>query len=66
MDEFLRVMDMLKEVSDTTNQLDYALFGGFWCMLLEEYCKANSLDIREASKDMVIIINQVQEEYGRY
>ena len=66
MDDFIRALAILQDITGETNKLDYPAFGGLWCMMLEEYCKSNKLDIIEASKDMMVIINQVQEEHGRY
>ena len=37
-----------------------------WCMLCEEYCKANGLDVRETSKQLIEAIDEINEEYGAY
>ena len=66
MEELMRVMDLLMMVSEETNQLDYGLFGGFWCMVLEEYCRSNQMDIKEVSRNIIGTIDQVQEELGEY
>lgn len=66
MEDLMKAYDLLQEISVTTNQLDYPTFGGFWCMLAEEYCRANHLDVLEVSRTMCNMISQVNEDLGAY
>ena len=66
MDDLMKAYDLLQEISITTNQLDYPAFGGFWCMLAEEYCRFNGLDVTEVSNEMCAMISQVNEDLGAY
>ena len=66
MDDLMKAYDLLQEISITTNQLDYHAFGGFWCMLAEEYCRFNGLDVTEVSNEMCAMISQVNEDLGAY
>ena len=66
MEEMARATVLLEQIIEQTNKLDYGIFGGVWCMILEEYCKEHEIDIREASVQMMVIINEMQDELGRY
>lgn len=66
MEDLMKAYDLLQEISVTTNQLDYPSFGGLWCMLCEEYCRANSLDVTEVSRTMCDMISEVNENLGVY
>ncbi len=66
MDDLMKAYDLLQNISAETNQLDYPAFGGFWCMLCEEYCRANQLDILEVSRTMCAMINEVNKDLGTY
>lgn len=66
MDDLMKAYDLLQEISATTNQLDYPAFGALWCMMAEEYCRANGLDVTEVSRTMCRMIAEVNQDLGAY
>ena len=66
MEDLMKAYDLLQNISGTTNQLDYPAFGGLWCMVIEEYCRTNGLDVLEVSKTMCNMISQVNKDLGAY
>lgn len=66
MEDLLKAYSLLGDISAETNQLDYPAFGGLWCMVIEEYCRVNHLDVTEVSMEMCTMISEVNENLGIY
>ena len=66
MEDLMRAYDILQDISDTIDNLEYTAFGALWCMIAEEYCRANQLDILEVSRTMCAMINEVNRDLGAY
>ena len=66
MEDLMVAYDLLQNISAEINQLDYPAFGGLWCMLAEEYCRFNGLDVTEVSNEMCAMINEVNKDLGTY
>lgn len=57
---------LLQSINLHTLNMDYIEFGSLVCMLAEDYCKANSLNVIEFMKEMNSMVTQVNEELGEY
>lgn len=66
MEEMFKAYELLMNVTPITNRMALEGFGGFYCMLLEEWCKAQRQDINTVLAQLVMIIHEVNEEEGRY
>ena len=66
MEDLLTAYSLLGDISAETNQLDYPAFGGLWCMVIEEYCRVNQLDVTEVSNEMCNMISEVNHDLGTY
>ena len=66
MDDLMKAYDLLQSVSGTINNMEYTAFGALWCMICEEYCRANQLDVLEVSRTMCAMINEVNKDLGTY
>ena len=66
MDDLMRAYELLQNISETIDNMEYTAFGALWCMIAEEYCRANQLDVLEVSKTMCNMISQVNKDLGAY
>lgn len=66
MEGIMKALDLLTTITPVLNKLDFTIFGSIYCMILEEWCKANDQDILEyvsMVKDQIIAVNAAE---GRY
>ena len=66
MDDLMVAYDLLQEVSEKIDSMEYTAFGALWCMMAEEYCRANGLDVTEVSRTMCNMIAEVNQDLGAY
>ena len=57
---------LLYEVAPMTNDMDFPIFGAFYCMLLEEWCLIHEKNITDVISQISRIINSVNSEMGTY
>lgn len=66
MEEIMTVYQLLGEIAPITNTLTRPAIGSLIGMLMEEWCKANHEDVTEFVNDMQEVVDEVQEECGKY
>lgn len=66
MEEIMTVYQLLGEIAPITNTLTRPAIGSLIGMLMEEYCKANHEDVTEFVNDLQEVVDEVQEECGKY
>ena len=52
--------------SETTNTMNPVEFRTFYCIIAEEYCRSNNIDIREFIDDVKTEIEAINDKYGKY
>ena len=63
---YIDASELLSDILERSNAMDKYSFGTFCCMCMDEYCKANSLDVIELSKWLAYNIRIMNEKNGRY
>lgn len=63
--DFMKMQEAVNRNADL-NELDMVEFLSIWCMIAEEYCKANNLDVRELANTALDAIIGVNELFGNY
>ena len=63
--DFMKMQEAVNRNADL-NELDRVEFLSIWCMIAEEYCKANNLDVRELANTALDAIIDVNELFGNY
>lgn len=58
--------DLLIDTIDRSNALDKTSFGTFCCMIMEEFCKAHSLDVIVVSQWIADNVRIMNEKNGSY
>ena len=66
MDDLMVAYDLLQDITATIKNMEYTAFGALWCMMAEEYCRANGLDVTEVSRTMCRMIAEVNDDLGAY
>lgn len=66
MEEIMTVYQLLGEIAPITNTLTRPAIGSLIGMLMEEWCKANHEDVTEFVNDLQEVVDEVQEECGKY
>ena len=66
MEEIMTVYQLLGEIALITNTLTRPAIGSLIGMLMEEWCKANHEDVTEFVNDLQEVVDEVQEECGKY
>lgn len=66
MEELYGCMELVQKLVPTTNRMSIVIFGPLIAMLIEEWCKANKMDITEFVRDMSEVIDEVQKNLGKY
>ena len=52
--------------NEITRKMDVPAFETFMCMVAEEYCKANDIDVKELIDEVGSSIYAINEEFGKY
>lgn len=65
-EDFIDTSELLEDIHQKTNKLDDWRFEALICMLIEEYCKANDMDVIEMGNEIATAIREINEAYGRY
>ena len=60
------VTSYLEDISTHTNDLPIDVFFSLYCMLAEEYCRSNDLNILEFITNTYEAVVSVNEELGKY
>ena len=58
-----KVLTMLTPITNTWNS---ELFGSFYCMILEEWCRSNGVDIVSYIQNLAYTVKEVNEKNGIY
>ena len=66
MEEIMTVYQLLGEIAPITNTLTRPAIGSLIGILMEEWCKANHEDVTEFVNDLQEVVDEVQEECGKY
>lgn len=66
MREMFEAYELLMSVTPVTNKMTMECFVGFYCMLLEEWCKEQGQDINIVMPQLAELVQEVNEEEGRY
>lgn len=66
MNELFKAMDFINDHRDFYIALNQCVFEPMICMLMEEYCKANHLDMVAEMRNLLTAAEQVNEELGAY
>jgi len=66
LEDLAKAADILGDIAPATNSLDTAAFLSLVCMLIEEHCKANELDIFETVNSISSAVKSVNEVFGAY
>lgn len=66
MEELYACIELLQKLVPTTNKMSIEIFESLIAMLIEEWCKANKMDITEFVRDMSEVIDGVQKDLGKY
>lgn len=65
-EEMEKVLAFINDHKDFYVALDKIMFEPLICMLMEEYCKENKLDIVAETRDILTAVEQVNAELGAY
>ena len=65
-EELMIMQDVINELMKKTNCLSQSTMLGGFMMLMEEYCRANHLNMVEMFEELNGICKQVNEELGAY
>ena len=57
---------VLESIKPIIVDMDLVEFGSLFCMLAEEYCKAQHKDVCEFMDEMTTMVNLVNEQEGTY
>lgn len=66
MDNLIKAYVLIENLKDLTNIMDYTTFSSFFCVLAEEWCKANSKDVVEYISTIANQVKMVNAELGAY
>lgn len=66
MNELSNVQDYLNMIIEGTNKYSKVSFLAFYCMLAEEWCKANNENIIMLFRELYSIVVAVNEQEGPY
>lgn len=66
LEELIQVRDFIYAIKDDMAKMSQASFETCICMLLEEYCRENDLDIVSEINSLKDVICMVNEELGKY
>lgn len=66
MEKIKTVYELLEKIKPITNRFDMPQMGSLFCVLMEEWCKANDENIIEFANDLQEVIGEVQNECGKY
>ena len=66
MTDILGAMDFVLVHKESLNELHIHAFEALVCMLMEEYCKANGLDVVEEATKLAVAVESVNEALGKY
>ena len=66
MADFVRCFMVVKDFDEETSDMNYCEFRATFCMIAEEYCKRNDLDVCEFMQDMLNATMIINEECGKY
>ena len=58
--------DLLIDTMGRSNAMDRISFGTFCCMIMEEFCRANSLDVIVFAQWIADNVRIMNERNGRY
>lgn len=60
------VFNLLTVLTPLTNTWESDIFGAFYCMILEEWCRSNSEDIVSYVQHIADAVKEVNETHGTY
>ncbi len=66
MEELMIAYDMLNSIAPAMNKLDKTAFGAVYCMIAEEWCRANDEDVEVLMSNICDTVHLVNEECGKY
>lgn len=66
MGEIAEAGRILNNTIDDANKMGVVGFESMVCMLLEEYCKFNDLDVVVMAEEIATTVKNVNAEIGRY
>ena len=66
MNTILHVSELITAIVDQTQELESHMFMAMICMLIEERCKRDDLDVVQVAEDLFAAINDVNADYGKY
>ena len=66
LEELIHVRNFIYTIKDDIVKMSQASFETCICMLLEEYCRENDLDIVSEIDSLKDVIHMVNEELGKY
>jgi len=52
--------------NEITRKMDIVAFETFLCMIAEEYCRANDIDVKELIDEVESSIYAINDEFGKY
>lgn len=64
--EMMAVYWDLMEIIERTNTMDQVSFGSLYCMMAEEWCRTNQVDVVEFIHTISDMVEKVNAEEGRY
>ena len=65
-EKMIAVFKLLTMLTPITNTLEFDVFGSFYCMILEEWCRSNGEDIVSYIQHIADTVKEVTEVYGIY
>ena len=64
--QFETMQNIINEIMERTNKMDKSVAMAGFMMLMEEYCRANHLNMVETFEELNGICKQVNAELGAY
>lgn len=65
-EKMIDVFNLLTMLTAVTNAWESEIFGAFYCMLLEEWCRSNGEEIVPYITNIANAVKAVNEENGSY
>ena len=64
--ELFASMELVQNTAPIINQMSHVGAGSVLCMLAEEWCRAQKVDVVDFMNEMASLVSEVNAELGRY